>query len=198
MVVWYKSYRIFKMNVSNVFNEPAHTHKHILCSITHDGLMELWGMEALALSLSLSSLHKIFCIDIGFVISLLMQIEIINDDDDDQCWYLWCISIWCQMESLNLVCFEMFSWSFMCIWFSIEMDGWKNQNASLTRYIISSSILSNLSSSLRRKDFAAQVVTMQYWWRSIPPWWGKPLVIDLEPEAKEAIKLFTGSNQTFT
>ena len=141
------------MNVSNVFHEPAHTHKHILFSITHDGLMELLSMEAL----SLSSLHKIFCIDVGFVISLLMQIEIINDDDDDQCWYLWCISIWCQMESLNLVCFEMFSWSLMCIWFSIEMDCWKNQNASLTCYIISSSILSNLSSSLRRKDFAAQV-----------------------------------------
>ena len=35
------------------------------------------------------------------------------------------------------------------------MDCWKNQNASLTCYIISSSILSNLSSSLRRKDFVA-------------------------------------------
>ena len=72
------------MNVSNVFHEPAHTHKHILSSITHDGLMELLSTEAL----SLSSLHNIFCIDVGFVISLLMQIEIINDDDDDQCWYL--------------------------------------------------------------------------------------------------------------
>ena len=39
-------------------------------------------------SLSLSPLHKIFCIDVGFVIALLMQFEIINDDDDDQCWYL--------------------------------------------------------------------------------------------------------------
>ena len=68
------------------WSEPTHTHKHILFSITHDGLMGLWSMEAL--SLSLSSLHKIFCIDVGFVISLLMQIEIINDDDDDQCWYL--------------------------------------------------------------------------------------------------------------
>ena len=68
-------------------------HTHISTSyvaITHYGLMEVWSMEALALSLSLSlfSLHKIFCIDIGFVISLLMQIEIINDDDDDQCRYL--------------------------------------------------------------------------------------------------------------
>ena len=141
------------MNVSNVFHEPAHTHKHILFIIIHDGLMGLWSMEALSLSP--------LCIRF-FVLMLALW------------FHYWCrLTLSMTMMMINAGIFDVFY--FMpngvfepCMLWDVQsiiyvylvfhwMDCWKNQNASLTCYIISSSILSNLSSSLRRKDFVAQV-----------------------------------------
>ena len=141
------------MNVSNVFHEPAHTHKHILFIIMHDGLMGLWSMEALSLSP--------LCIRF-FVLMLALWL------------HYWCsLRLSMTMMMINAGIFDVFY--FMpngvfepCMLWDVQliiyvymafhwMDCWKNQNASLTCYIISSSILSNLSSSLRRKDFVAQV-----------------------------------------